>query len=46
MLTGDSEANFFTEPGSIWSCQELLETFSDSALQCDYDAWESVDAHG
>ena len=46
LLSGDSETNFFTEPGSIWSCLELLETFSDSALQCDYDAWESVDAHG
>ena len=25
---------------------ELLETFSDSALQCGYDPWESVDVHG
>ena len=25
---------------------ELLETFSDRALQCDYNPWESVDAHG
>ena len=24
---------------------ELLETFSDRALQSDYDPWESVDAH-
>ena len=25
---------------------ELLETFSDSALQCDYNPWEFVDVHG
>ena len=25
---------------------ELLETFSDSALQCDYNPWESVNVHG
>ena len=25
---------------------ELLETFRDSALQCDYNPWESVDVHG
>ena len=25
---------------------ELLETFSDRALQSDYNPWESVDAHG
>ena len=25
---------------------ELLETFSDSALQCGYNSWESVDVHG
>ena len=25
---------------------ELLETLSDRALQCDYNPWESVDAHG
>ena len=24
----------------------LLETFSDSALQCNYNPWESVDVHG
>ena len=46
LLTGGSEGIFFTDPGSISSCMELLETFSDSALQCDYDAWESVNVHG
>ena len=25
---------------------ELLETFTDSALQCDYNPWESVNIHG
>ena len=25
---------------------ELLETFSDSALQCEYNPWESVNVHG
>ena len=25
---------------------ELLETFSDSPLQCDYNPWESVNIHG
>ena len=25
---------------------ELLETFSDSALQCGYNPWEFVDVHG
>ena len=25
---------------------ELLETFSDNALQCHYNPWESVDVHG
>ena len=25
---------------------ELLETFSDRALQCDYNPWEFVDVHG
>ena len=46
LLSGDAEGNFFTDPGSISSCMELLETFSDSALQCDYNPWESVDVHG
>ena len=46
MLSGDTEGNFFTDPGSISSCMELLETFSDSALQCQYNPWESVDGHG
>ena len=46
LLNGDTEGNFFTDPGSISSCMELLETFSDSALQCGYNPWESVDVHG
>ena len=46
LLSGDTEGNFFTDPGSISSCMELHETFSDSALQCNYNPWESVDVHG
>ena len=46
MLDCDSEGTFVTDPGSISSCMEFLETFSDRALQCDYSRWESVDAHG
>ena len=46
LLSGDAEGNFFTDPGSISSCMELLETFSISALQCDYNPWESVNIHG
>ena len=39
LLSGDAEGNFFTDPGSISSCMQLLETFSDSALQCGYNPW-------
>ena len=46
LLNGDAEGNFFTDPGSILSSMELLETFSDSAFQCGYNPWESVDVHG
>ena len=46
MLSSDAEGNFFTDPASISSCMELLETFSDSALQCDYNPWESIIVHG
>ena len=46
LLSSDTEGNFFTDPGSISSCMELLETFSDSALQCGYNPWEFVDVHG
>ena len=46
LLSGDAEGNFFTDPGSISSRMELLETFSDSALQGGYNLWESVDVHG
>ena len=46
LLSGDAEGNFCTDPGSVSSCMELLETFSDSALQCNYNPWESVDDHG
>ena len=46
LLSGEVEGNFFTDPGTISSRMELLETFSDSALQCGYNPWESVDVHG
>ena len=46
LLSGDSEGNFFTDPGSVSCCKEMLETFSDRALQSDYNPRESVDAHG
>ena len=46
LLSGDAEGNFFTDPGSISSCMEFLETFCESALQCGYNPWESVDVHG
>ena len=46
LLIGDAEGNFFTDPGSISSCIELPETFSDSAFQCDYNSWELVNVHG
>ena len=46
LLSGDSEGNFFTDPGSISSCMELLETFGDGALQCGYNPCEFVDVHG
>ena len=46
VLSGDSEGNFFTDPESISSCMELLETFCDGALQSDYNPWESVNVHG
>ena len=46
LLSGDTEGNFFSDPGSISSCMELLETPSNSALQCDYNPWEFVDVHG
>ena len=46
LLSGDAKGNFSTDPGSISSCMELLETFSDSALQCGYNPWEFVDVHG
>ena len=45
LLSGDAEGNFFSDPGSISSCMELLETFSDRALQCDYNPREFVDVH-
>ena len=46
LVNGDAEGNFFTDPGSISSCMELLETFSDSAFQCDYISLEFVDVYG
>ena len=45
LLSSDAEGNLFTDPASISSCMELLETFSDSALQCDHNPWESVNVH-
>ena len=45
-LSSDAEGNFFTDPASTSSCMELLETFGDSALQYDYNPWESVNVHG
>ena len=46
LLSGDAEGNFFTDPGTTSSRMELLETFGDSALQCGYNPWESVDVLG
>ena len=46
LLSSDAAGNFFTHPESISSCMELLETFSDRALQCDYNLWDSVNVHG
>ena len=46
LLSSDAEGNFFTDPAFISSCMELLETFSDSALQCDYKPWDSINVHG
>ena len=36
LLSCDSEGHFFTDPDSISSCLELLETFCDRAPQSDY----------
>ena len=46
LSSSDAEGNFSTDPGSISSCMELLETFGDSALQCVYNLSEFVDVHG
>ena len=46
LLSSDAEGNFLFDPASISSCMELPETLSDSALQCDYNPWESVNVHG
>ena len=46
LLSSDAEGNFFTDPGSISSCMELLVTFGDRALQCGYNPSEFVDVHG
>ena len=45
LLSGDVEGNSLTDPGSVSSCMELLETFSDRALQCGYNPWEFVDVN-
>ena len=46
LLSCDSEKNSFTDPESISSCLELLETFCDRALQSDYNPREPVNVHG
>ena len=46
LLSSDAEGNFFKDPGSISSCMELLETFGDSALQCEYNTLEFFYVHG
>ena len=46
LLSSDAEGNFITDPASFSSCMELLETFSDKALQCGYNPLESVNVHG
>ena len=46
LLSCDSDGNFFTDPDSISSCLELLETLFDRTLQTDYNPLESVDVHG
>ena len=46
LLSGDAEGNFFTDPESVSCCMELLETFSDRALQCEYNPCDSVNVHG
>ena len=39
LLSCDSEGNFFTDPESISSCLELLETLCDRALQSVFNPW-------
>ena len=39
LLNCDSARNLFTDPDSISSCLELLETFCDKALRSDYSLW-------
>ena len=46
LLSCDSEGNFFTDPESISTCLDLLETFFDRTLQFDYNPRESVNVHG
>ena len=46
LLSGDSDGNFITDSGSVSCCMEFLETFSDRVLQCAYNPWESLVAHG
>ena len=45
LLSCDSEGNFFTNPDSISSCLELLETFCDKTLQSECNPWESIAVH-
>ena len=46
LLSCDSEGNFFTDPETISSCLELLETFCDRTLQSNYNPWKSVNFCG
>ena len=42
----DSEGNFLTNPESVTSSLDLLETFCDRALQSGSSPWESTDVLG
>ena len=46
LLSCDTAGKFFTDPESISTCLELVETFCDRAVQSDYSLWESIDVHG
>ena len=46
LLSCDTEGKIFTDPESISTCLELVETFCDRAVQSEYSLWESIDVHG